>query len=92
MGESLLTKINVNEKDELLIKGFRPHLGRSIVTVFAIVLSFGLLLILLVWRKDIKLSLFYQECPLHLATKVLLKVIRYIIYTLIVLEKELYFY
>ena len=72
--ESIPVKIKVGEKEEIQIKGYRPHLGRSIAAVFAIVLSFGLLLILLVWRKDIKLTFFYKECSLNLAIKVLIKV------------------
>lgn len=73
--ESLPVKISSNGTEELELKGYRVHLGRCALACLAVVLTLGLLLILLVWRKDIKMWMFYKECPLQHASKVLVKVV-----------------
>ena len=73
--ESLPVKLNVEEKDGLYIKGYRPDLLKCIGTVLAMVLSFGILFVVLVWRKDIKMKMMYSECNLRMATKILVKVL-----------------
>jgi P5-type ATPase cation transporter len=73
--DSLPSKLNMGEKDELEARGYRSHGWKWALTLALIVLTFGLFGVILVWRKDIKMALFYQECPLHEATVILLKVI-----------------
>ncbi len=72
--DSVPVKVKVNGDDQLELKGYRVHRGRYVLACLVVVLTFGLLLILLAWRKDFKLWLFYQRCPLQHATKVLVKV------------------
>lgn len=71
---SLPVKINTDGTDELEVRGYRVHRGRCALACLALVVSFGLLLIPLLWRKDIKMWMFYKECPLQHASKVLVKV------------------
>ena len=73
--DSLPSKLNMGEKDELYARGYRSHGWKWALTLALIVLTFGLFGVILVWRKDIKMALLYQECPLHEATVILLKVI-----------------
>ena len=60
--------------DEFEVKGYRVHRGRYTLSCLALVITFGLLWVLLVWRKDIKMWMFYKECSLEHATKILVKV------------------
>ena len=60
--------------DEFEVKGYRVHRGRYTLACLALVITFGLLWVLLVWRKDIKMWMFYKECSLEHATKILVKV------------------
>jgi len=75
LSESLPVKLNVDEKDELRIEGYRPHLLKCIITVSAMVLSLGLFFVILVWRKDLRMKLMYQQCNLQEATKIVVKVL-----------------
>ena len=63
-----------NKIDEFEVKGYRVHRGRYTLACLALVITFGLLWVLLVWRKDIKMWMFYKECSLEHATKILVKV------------------
>lgn len=73
--DSLPIRINVDdEKDELQVKGYRLHKRRCALSALAILLTLGLVLILVVWRRDIKMFMFYTPCPLQHATKILVKV------------------
>ena len=74
LSESLPAKLNADEKDQLRIGGYRPHLAKCIATIAAMVLSFGFLSIILIWRKDLKMKMMYQQCDLRVATKILVKV------------------
>lgn len=62
-------------KEELQVKGYRLHNGRCALSALAILFTFGLVLILVVWKKEIKMFMFYKNCPLQRATKILVKVI-----------------
>ena len=70
---SLPVKIDVDDKNQLLARGYRLHHGRCALAMLAIVLTFGLLLIPILARKDFKMLMFYKECSLQHATKVLIK-------------------
>lgn len=63
-----------NPKENIELKGYRVNRLRSTFAFLAVVLSLGLLYIILAWRKDFKMWMFYQECPLQHATKILAKV------------------
>ena len=71
---SLIVKVKVDGEEELEIKGYRVHRGRCALACLFVAFTLGLLLILIAWRRDIKMCMFYQECPLQHATKVLVKV------------------
>ncbi|KAI9554376.1 hypothetical protein GHT06_019648 [Daphnia sinensis] len=71
--ESLPVKINEDGTDQLEVKGYQVHRGRCALACLVVLLTFGLLLVLLVWRKDIKMWMFYEECPLQHASKILVK-------------------
>ena len=73
VSSSFHSKLNVGEKDELEVKGYRPHRWKWTVPLLATILTFGLFLVVLAWRKDVRLALFYQTCALHEATKILIK-------------------
>jgi hypothetical protein len=69
---SIPVKIN-----EFEVKGYRVHRGRytlASLACLALGITFGLLLVLLVRRKDIKIWMFYKECSLEHTTKILVKV------------------
>ncbi len=72
--DSLPVKINADGTDELEVRGYRVHRGRCALACAALILTLGLLLVLLVWRKDIKMWMFYKECSLEHASKILVKV------------------
>ena len=72
--DSLPVKIDADDKNQLLARGYRLHHGRCALATLAIILTFGLLLIPILWRKDFKMFLFYKESPLQHASKVLIKV------------------
>ena len=72
--DSLPIKIQVDDKNQLLAKGYRLYRRKCVLSILAIVFTFGLLLIPILWRKDFKMLMFYKECPLQHATKVLVKV------------------
>lgn len=72
--DSLPVKINADGTDELEVRGYRVHRGRCALACVALILTLGLLLVLLVWRKDIKMWMFYKECSLEHASKILVKV------------------
>jgi len=76
MGQSnsLPVEIDTDDKNQLLARGYRLHHGRCALATLAIILTFGLLLIPILWRKDFKMFMFYKECPLQHASKVLIKV------------------
>nr|CAH0101725.1 unnamed protein product [Daphnia galeata] len=68
---SIPVKIN-----EFEVKGSRVHRGRytlASLACLALGITFGLLLVLLVRRKDIKIWMFYKECSLEHTTKILVK-------------------
>ena len=67
-------KLNIGEKDEMEIRGYRPNRWKLLACIVATILTCGVFLIVLTWRKDINLSLLCEECSLHDATKVLIKV------------------
>ena len=75
--DSLPVKINCGNRqlgeDELQVKGYRLHRGRCALSALAILFTLGLVMILVVWRKDIKMFMFYQHCPLQHATKILVR-------------------
>jgi len=74
--DSLPVKIiSQDGKDELQVKGYRLHKRRCALAALVILLTLGLVLILIVWRRDIKMFMFYTPCPLQHATKILVKVI-----------------
>ena len=69
---SIPVKIN-----EFEVKGYRVHRGRYTLASLACLglgITFGLLLVLLVRRKDINIWMFYKECSLEHTTKILVKV------------------
>ncbi len=61
-------------KEELQVSGYRLHKGRCALSALVVLLTFGLVLILVVWKKEIKMFMFYTNCPLQRATKILVKV------------------
>ena len=71
---SLPVKVKADGEEELELKGYRVHRGRCALACLVVALTLGLLLILIAWRRDIKMWMFYEECPLQHATKVLVKV------------------
>ena len=73
--DSFPVKIDVDDKSQLLARGYRLHHRRCVLATLAVILTFGLLLIPILARKDFKMFLFYKECPLQHASKVLVKVI-----------------
>ena len=72
--DSLPIKINTDGTDTLEVKGYRVNRGRCALACLAVVVTLGLLLVLIVLRRDIKMWMFYEECPLQHATKILVKV------------------
>lgn len=76
MGQNLPTRIvdHKNPKENIELKGYRVNRLRSTFAYLALFLTLGLLYILLAWRKDIRMWMFYEECPLQHATKILCKV------------------
>ncbi|KAG8195088.1 hypothetical protein JTE90_029667 [Oedothorax gibbosus] len=66
-------KINAGEDDEMTISGFRRSYPKTVLTWFGVLLSCGLLLIPLSWRKRLLVKLTRIPCPLHLAEEVLLE-------------------
>ena len=67
-------KLNAEEKDQLSVSGYRLDRLKCFVTVCLAVFTFGFLFVILLWRKDVKMKLFYRQCPLRAATKVRVKV------------------
>ena len=67
-------KLNAQEKDQLDISGYRLDLLKCIITVCVALTTFGVLFLIMLWRKNIKMRLFYRQCPPQEATKVQVKV------------------
>ena len=67
-------KLNAQEKDQLDISGYRLDLLKCIITVCVALTTFGVLFLIMLWRKNIKMRLFYRQSPLQEATKVQVKV------------------
>lgn len=63
-----------NSNEDIELKGYRINRLRATCGYLALIFTLGLLYILLAWRKDLKMWLFYQECPIQHAAKILCKV------------------
>ncbi|XP_023320447.1 probable cation-transporting ATPase 13A3 [Eurytemora carolleeae] len=67
-----VSKINIGEPDEMGIGGFCMCTPRLIATIILIILTGGLALVFITWRKDIKMFCLYTAVPLSRARKILL--------------------
>jgi len=65
-------RINIGDFDEMEICGYQLSCVKMVGTFFLVLVTFGLTLVLITWRKDIKYALLYREAKLVEAEKVLL--------------------
>ena len=72
--------LNPGLDDELTVVGYRPHLGKLLATVLAVLLTGGVLGLVLYWMKHWWLCLTQVKCPLEKATSVLIVVRLYSIF------------
>lgn len=66
-------KINLGESDEMVIRGYSLCPVRVAASVLLFLLTGGLNLVLITWRKDLKMYFLYRQVSLAQADKVLLK-------------------
>ncbi|GIY29215.1 probable cation-transporting ATPase 13A3 [Caerostris extrusa] len=66
-------KINVGTDEEMTIVGFRMSYPKTILTSIGVLLSAGLLLVLMSWKKTILMKLTHNRCPIEEAEKVFLE-------------------
>ena len=66
--------INYGTEEEMEIWGYEISLPKTSITWFLILATLGLLRLVLYWQPSWLLICTNKKCPLHLATKVLLKV------------------
>jgi len=62
------------EVNKLEFKGYQFSWKRCTFSALIILLTFGLVILLVLWREDIKMFMFYTPCPMEIATKILVKV------------------
>ena len=68
------SRIRISEKEDLLVTGIRLEHWRCAVTLFISLLTFGLPVVLLAWRRDWKMAVLYRHCPLREAKRVVIEV------------------
>jgi len=66
-------RINIGDLDEMEISGYELCPARIIGAIILIFLSFGLAIVLITWKKEIKMKLLYRPVQLVQAKNVLLK-------------------
>ena len=74
--DSSQSKVTINPglEDELVLWGYKEHLGKLLVTLSAVVLTGGVLGLVLYWMKHWWLCLTQVQCRLEEATSVLVMV------------------
>ncbi|XP_015912736.2 polyamine-transporting ATPase 13A3 [Parasteatoda tepidariorum] len=65
-------RVNIGTDDEMIIRGFRRSYPKIILTWIGVILSCGLLLAVLSWRRRIFMKFTHKRCSLATAEKVLL--------------------
>jgi len=68
------TKIRAGEKEELLVTAIRLEPWKCVVLAIVTMLTFGLPVLLLAWRRDWKIALLYSQCSLREAKRILIEV------------------
>jgi len=66
--------INFGTEEELKIWGYEAYLPKTIITWVFVLITLGSLRLVLYWKPNWLLICTHKQCPLHLATKILLKV------------------
>lgn len=70
-------RINIGELDEMEICGYELCPAKIVGTAFLVLLTFGLVMVLITWRKTIKYTLMYRPTKLTKAKNVLLTDLRF---------------
>jgi len=70
-------RVNIGDLDEMEISGFELCPIRILATTILVFLTFGLAIVLITWKKEIKMKLLYKPVQLVHAKKVLLKDLKF---------------
>lgn len=65
-------RINIDEEDEMIIKGYIVSRIRMLICILVIILSCGTLLILFLWRPGLWVKCAYKRCSFDQAQKLIL--------------------
>jgi hypothetical protein len=66
--------INYGTEEEMELWGYELSMSKTAIIWFFILITLGLLRLVLYWKPNWLLLCTHKQCPLHLATKILLKV------------------